>query len=159
MTYGLFLIIMVALLTVIGLTMFLRDLVCRAPMPQGNKHSTGMAPPDWTAFESYTDLADALEDYPSLSKDAFLNGPFQRYLELASDARKSPRASARVMELCRGSLHDFVRQNSEGADGGEIEEQARAMAANWFADPQHCVYMLEVLDGVSNHNYRTSQTE
>lgn len=36
---------------------------------------------------------------------------------------------------------------------------ARAMAETWFEGVAHADYMIEVLDGISNHNYRMTRAE
>lgn len=115
--------------------------------------------PDWNEVDSYVDLAnlaDAAE--PHLDANAFLGGPFRRYLELCSDRDAPIRGRARVMEFCRGSVLNFARR--EGTPAGEaIEERARSMAEAWFGDMPGADYLLEVLDGISNHNFRMTRAE
>lgn len=117
-------------------------------------------PPDWSAIDGYADLSIAASEWWSLSPDAFLDGPFRRYLELASVPGDSPRVGARILEFCRGSIGGFARElDRRGDDGASFERRARAIAETWFAGEPHADYMIEVLDGVSNHNYRVTRTE
>ena len=62
-----------------------------------------------------------------------------------------------MMEFGRGSLGAYCQSLAErGGDAAALEARARAIAAEWFARPEvpDGDYMLEVLDGISNHNYR-----
>ena len=149
-----FIAIVAAILLVVGFAAaFAR--INRPPSKQQAKHPRNSAAPNWNTIQSYADLSDAVQDYHFLSEDAFLSGPFQRYLELASDPNQSPRASARIMEFCRGSLNDFAQNHSDDIeDAAALNARAREMAEAWFAAEPHGEYMLEVLDGISNHNYR-----
>lgn len=117
-------------------------------------------PPVWSEIDSYTELTEAAYEWRSLSPDAFLDGPFRRYVELALIPRDSPLASARIMEFCRGSIAGFAKElGQRGGDGAAVERRARTLAEAWFAGTPHADYLIEVLDGVSNHNYRTTRTQ
>ena len=118
-----------------------------------------LLPPDWSRTDSYVDLANlANAAKPQLDADAFLRGPFRRYLEICSDRDSPIRGRARVMEFCRGTVLDFARREAAPADEA-IEERARSMAEAWFGDMPGADYMLEVLDGISNHNFRMTPAE
>lgn len=113
--------------------------------------------PDWNTISSYMDLASAAGEAHWLEPDDFLNGPFRRFLEIASSPADPPRARARMMEFCRSVAQRYGhRQAERGADPAEFETRARAMAAEWFGRPDvpNGDYMLEVFDGISNHNWR-----
>jgi hypothetical protein len=115
------------------------------------------AEPDWASFADYHELDLAARKADWLGADEFLAGPFKRFLELASDPDVGDRARARVMEIGRASFNWFRnRQVERGADGAALEARARAMAAAWFERPEvpDGDYMLEVFDGISNHNMR-----
>ena len=113
--------------------------------------------PDWSAIDSYSALARAANEAHWLAPDAFLDGPWRRFLELTGAPDESPRARARMMEFGRGALHRYcVAQGEQGDESGPLWQRARAMAEDWLmrADPKDGDYMLEVLDGISNHNWR-----
>lgn len=114
-------------------------------------------PPDWSCISDYYALAQAANAAYALAPDAFLAGPFRRFLEICSDPADNARVRARAMEFGRGVLKGYCRTLAEaGGDAAAIESRARALAADWFARPEvpDGDYMLEVLDGVSTHNYR-----
>ena len=111
--------------------------------------------PDWSAIDSYSELARTAGEAHWLTPEAFFEGPWRRFLELTGDAEDAPRARARMMEFGRGSLHRYCLAQGEG-EGGPLWQRARAMAEEWLlrSDPRDGDYMLEVLDGISNHNWR-----
>lgn len=152
--------IVAALLFALGLATTFAKFTRRVPEADMGKKQNNLVAPNWNAIERYADLADMVQDWHFSSEDAFLAGPFQRYLELASDPRQPARASARIMEFCRGSLNDFAISNPEVINNSDaFEARARKMAAAWFAGTPHGDYMLEVLDGISNHNYRGASAD
>ena len=111
--------------------------------------------PDWSTMDSYSELARAADEAHWLGPDAFLDGPWQRFLELTGKAVYPPRARARMMEFGRGVLHRYcVAQGEE--ESGPLWQRARAMAGDRLmrTDPEDGDYILEVLDGISNHNWR-----
>ncbi|MNS09087.1 hypothetical protein D3C72_405580 [compost metagenome] len=117
--------------------------------------------PDWGKIDSYSDLCSAAWDCTWLSPDEFLEGPFRRYLEMCADFKTPIRARARIMEFGRSSLMQFA-QHSETSNANHaptIEDRAHAMAASWFASMPGGDYLLEVLEGVSNHNFRATKPD
>lgn len=113
--------------------------------------------PNWSAISDYVDLAAAAREAHWLTPEEFLNGPFRRFLEISSSPEDHPRGRARMMEFGRGALNRYGRTHAErGGDRVEFEARARAMAAEWFGRPDvpNGDYMLEVFDGISNHNWR-----
>lgn len=118
-------------------------------------HPPTTAPPlaiDWGAIDSYVELSKtAAAAAENIDEDGFLSGPFQRFLELGADPAQAPRARARMLEFGRATLRDFCERK---ADGDAIEARAIAIATVWFADKPNGDYMLEVLEGISNHNFR-----
>ena len=148
---------MLMLMIVLSLTTVLLRLSRRNIEQRRVSKPQNLVEPNWSTIRCYTDLADKTQNWRAPSNEAFLDGPFQRYLELASTPHQSPRASARVMEFCRNSLNDFAIESSESTENSDtLQAQARERAAAWFATRPHGDYMLEVLDGVSNHNFRGS---
>jgi hypothetical protein len=113
--------------------------------------------PDWSSFTDHTALADAAHEARWLAPDAFLQGPFRRFLEMSSVPDDPPRVRARIMEFCRGAFLAYRESWRErGVDPVELHARARAMAAGWFGqlDAEDRDYMLEVFDGFSDHNRR-----
>jgi len=111
--------------------------------------------PDWSSIRNYFHLAQAASKAYRLPVDEFLGGPYRRFLEICSDPADNPRARARAMEFARGVLDAYREQQTE-ADPVDVHRKARAMAIDHFAraDVPGGEYMLEVFDGVSNHNWR-----
>jgi len=122
----------------------------------GQRQPRPAAPPDWSSISDYIELSSAAGQALRLAPDAFLDGPFRRFLELASNPADHPRGRARIMEFARAAIERYCESCPQrGIDAGEFRERARAMAAERFASPDlHPDYMLEVLDGISNHNWR-----
>ncbi len=126
--------------------------------------------PDWSAIADYTVLMSAAAECGWMSPDAFLAGPFQRYLDLCGDGTANARGRARTMEFGRGSVRHYAAglDNTAGREtdenrGRPLDEageaffaRARAMAADWFADKPDGDYMMEVLDGTATHNHRAA---
>jgi len=117
------------------------------------------APADWSTIGSYVELSEAARDAQDLEPGQFLDGPFRRFLELASEPApyNNPRGAARVMEFARGTFIEYLHSQAErGAHVAEIRARGRRMTAEWPNWPNviHGEYMLEVFDGYSNHNYR-----
>jgi hypothetical protein len=113
--------------------------------------------PDWSSIKGYVELAQAARQAHWLAADAFLDGPFRRFLEICSAPGDPPRARARMMEFGRAAFAAYRDSQAErGADPVVLEVRARAMAASWFSRPDvpNGDYMLEVFDGISNHNWR-----
>lgn len=113
--------------------------------------------PDWSAFTSYSELAAASYEAHWLTPEAFLEGPFKRFLEIMSESEDHPRVGARTMEFGRGAFLAYRDSQRElGVDPTELHARARAMAVEWFArlEPDDRDYLLEVFDGISNHNVR-----
>lgn len=115
------------------------------------------AAPDWSSFTDYAALADAAHEARWLAPDAFLQGPFRRFLEMASVPGDYLRVRARIMEFCRGAFLAYRESWRErGVDPVELHARARAMAADRFGrlDAEDRDYLLEVFDGFSDHNRR-----
>lgn len=114
------------------------------------------AEPDWDQIADYYDLCSAAAACEWLTPDAFLAGPFRRYLELCADPDTHVRVRARAMEFGRSSVVDFARHLEAAGTmaASEFERRAADMAAAWFADKPNGDYMLEVLDGTGTHNFR-----
>ncbi len=111
--------------------------------------------PEWSRIDDYVELASAAGAAHGLAADAFLEGPFRRFVEIASDPDDHPRARARMMEFGRAALASYCKALAErGGDATAFEARARAFAAERFAQAPNGDYMLEVLDGISNHNWR-----
>lgn len=111
--------------------------------------------PDWDAVSSYTDLARLAGEFHWIDPDAFLAGPFRRFLDLCSIDDGSPRGRARVMEFGRGALFGFADGLAErGGDRDALIERGMRLAKHRLRDAPNGDYMLEVLEGISNHNWR-----
>jgi hypothetical protein len=110
--------------------------------------------PDWAAIGDYYDLAKAISAARPMTADAFLSGPFTRYLEICS-TDEHPRGRARAMEFALGA---FRTQCKEMAARGEpveaFEAQAWALAHRYLDAAPNGDYMIEVLEGRATHNYR-----
>jgi len=113
------------------------------------KHSM----PDWSAITDYTALHDAARDCTALDEPGFFAGPFRRFLEIGATPDMAPRGRARALELGRGALCGFRDRLAPDARAG-FERRALDRARAWFADKPDGDYMGEVLEGVSNHNWR-----
>ena len=113
--------------------------------------------PDWSSIADYLDLTSVAADAHFLGPEEYLAGPFHRFLELGSAPEVHPRGRARAMEFAREGLRRYCEAlHARGEDGGATQARARAVAAEWFArrEVPNGDYMLEVLDGVSSHNFR-----
>ena len=118
--------------------------------------------PDWRTFDSYVELARAAGECHWLTPDDFINGPFDRFIEICSASDEPPRARARMMEFGRGALYRYcANQGRQGGNSEEIWRRARQIAAERLRarDPGHGEYIVEVLDGVSDHNSRRQRDE
>ena len=109
----------------------------------------------WSSISDYVELANAAAKAHALPVHAFLDGPFRRFLEICSDPEVPSRARARAMEFGRGVIAGYGEQQAE-MDPAALHDRARALAAAWFGRPEvpNGDYMLEVFDGISNHNWR-----
>lgn len=133
----------------------------RVVQARERRHRKPVAP-DWAGISGYTELSAAASEAYWLTPDEFLEGPFGRFLEMAGNSDEPVRARARIMEFCTGSFRRYSDSLAKrGGDTAELEARARAMMAERFAhlDGEDRDYMIEVFDGVSNHNWRGKRGE
>lgn len=124
----------------------------------GNSRATTTAPA-WSRIDSYSELYRLIPTTRFRDQRAFLEGPFERYLQLIEAA--PGRTGARIMEHLRGSLRWY--RDSETAEGRTtdwIDEAAVALVrARFSGESENDRYMLEVFEGRATHNYRASDEE
>lgn len=116
--------------------------------------------PDWNAIASYSELASRADAFGWIDPDAFLAGPFRRFLDLCAVDDDAPRARARIMEFGRGALHGYAAQlGARGGDGAVMIARGVRLAYDRLRDAPDGAYMLDVLDGTATHNWRRADDD
>ena len=115
--------------------------------------------PDWSAIDSYSALYREIPRTRFADQRAFVEGPFERYLQLVEAT--PGRAGARIMEHVAASLRWY--RESEAADGRSTEWLDAAadarVRARFSGGSENDLYMIEVFEGRATHNWRASDEE
>ena len=125
-------------------------------------NAPGPAPADaagWHEVGDYFTLARLVRQAHFPDQQAFLAGPFSRFLDLVAAAPGRP--GARIMEHARASLSRFSdREQAAGRPVDGLEEAAdRLVRARFASGSDNDAYMIEVFEGRATHNYRASDEE
>lgn len=108
-------------------------------------------PVDWSAVQGYGELVSLCRRGPPLSGDAFLDGPFDRFLHLATDPAASRGVRARTLQFAHACAQE---QRSRLSDDGEIDVYDRKLqeALAELQTSEDHRWLIDVWEGRVGHH-------
>lgn len=96
----------------------------------------------------------AFRESPPETVEGFLEGPCARFIEFASDADLTTRATARILEFLRQSVLEMqsLLIGVGAIKGDTLLRSVKSSLADALSDRQDWLKLEQVIDGKASHN-------